>query len=187
MLDAAQAALRAHASWLLSPHALQHPAGAFASAGARAAACAAAPGGACARSAAAAASGAAGGFFAGDPAGVWRVFLLNWSVQFFCSWMAFAIYMVRGVFCRRRRPPVRAGCFATLLVVPRLQVWDYRNWRAGIRVTVTASKDDLAKWSHSQGITTAILGEGSSPAPVNDKILALETDSASKALRICYK
>ncbi len=34
----------------------------------------------------------------------------------------------------------------------------------------------------TQGITTAIHGEGSTPAPVNDKILALETDTASIAL-----
>ena len=34
----------------------------------------------------------------------------------------------------------------------------------------------------TQGITTAILGEGSTPAPVNDKLLALETDSASIAM-----
>ncbi len=42
--------------------------------------------------------------------------------------------------------------------------------------------DGLALSMVTQGITTAILGEGSTPAPVNDKVLALETDSASKAL-----
>jgi hypothetical protein len=47
-----------------------------------------------------------GGFFAGDPSGVWRVFLLNWGVQFFCSWAAFAIYMVRGARRRLRRTRV---------------------------------------------------------------------------------
>jgi len=35
----------------------------------------------------------------------------------------------------------------------------------------------------SQGITTAILGEGSTPAPVNDKLLELETDSSARAQR----
>jgi dihydroorotase/N-acyl-D-amino-acid deacylase len=34
----------------------------------------------------------------------------------------------------------------------------------------------------TQGITTAILGEGSTPAPVNANVLALETDSTGKAL-----
>ncbi len=33
-----------------------------------------------------------------------------------------------------------------------------------------------------QGITTAILGEGDTPAPVNDKLMALITDSASRRL-----
>ena len=33
-----------------------------------------------------------------------------------------------------------------------------------------------------QGITTAILGEGDTPAPVNDKLLALVTDSTSRRL-----
>jgi dihydroorotase/N-acyl-D-amino-acid deacylase len=34
----------------------------------------------------------------------------------------------------------------------------------------------------TQGITTAILGEGGTPAPANELTIALETDSASKAL-----
>lgn len=34
----------------------------------------------------------------------------------------------------------------------------------------------------TQGITTAILGEGSTPAPVNPRVLATESDSAARAL-----
>lgn len=54
-----------------------------------------------------------------------------------------------------------------------IQAQSYENLMMG---------DGLALSMVTQGITTAILGEGSTPAPVNDKILALETDSASKAL-----
>ena len=54
-----------------------------------------------------------------------------------------------------------------------IQAQSYENFMMG---------DGKALSMVTQGITTAILGEGSTPAPVNDKILALETDSASKAL-----
>ena len=54
-----------------------------------------------------------------------------------------------------------------------IQAQSYENFMVG---------DGKALSMITQGITTAILGEGSTPAPVNDKILALETDSASKAL-----
>jgi len=54
-----------------------------------------------------------------------------------------------------------------------IQAQSYENFMTG---------DGLALSMVTQGITTAILGEGSTPAPVNDKILALETDSANKAL-----
>ena len=54
-----------------------------------------------------------------------------------------------------------------------IQAQSYENFMMG---------DGKALSMITQGITTAILGEGSTPAPVNDKILALETDSASKAL-----
>ncbi len=54
-----------------------------------------------------------------------------------------------------------------------IQAQSYENLMAG---------DGLALSMVTQGITTAILGEGSTPAPVNDKILALETDSATRAL-----
>ena len=54
-----------------------------------------------------------------------------------------------------------------------IQAQSYANFMTG---------DGLALSMVTQGITTAILGEGSTPAPVNDKILALETDSANRAL-----
>ena len=54
-----------------------------------------------------------------------------------------------------------------------IQAQSYENFMAG---------DGRAISMVTQGITTAILGEGSTPAPVNDRILALETDSAQKAL-----
>lgn len=53
-----------------------------------------------------------------------------------------------------------------------IQAQSYGNFMRG---------DGLALSMVTQGITTAILGEGSTPAPVNDNILALEDDSASKA------
>lgn len=52
-----------------------------------------------------------------------------------------------------------------------IQAQSYGNFMTG---------DGRAISMVTQGITTAILGEGSTPAPVNDKILELETDSASK-------
>jgi dihydroorotase/N-acyl-D-amino-acid deacylase len=54
-----------------------------------------------------------------------------------------------------------------------IQAQSYENFMVG---------DGLALSMVTQGITTAILGEGSTPAPVNEKILALETDSANRAL-----
>jgi dihydroorotase/N-acyl-D-amino-acid deacylase len=54
-----------------------------------------------------------------------------------------------------------------------IQAQSYENFMMG---------DGRALSMVTQGITTAILGEGSTPAPVNDKILALETDSATKAI-----
>ncbi|MBI5601383.1 MAG: D-aminoacylase [Gemmatimonadetes bacterium] len=53
-----------------------------------------------------------------------------------------------------------------------IQAQSYGNFMRG---------DGLALSMVTQGITTAILGEGETPAPVNDRILALETDSAAKA------
>jgi dihydroorotase/N-acyl-D-amino-acid deacylase len=53
-----------------------------------------------------------------------------------------------------------------------IQAQSYGNFMSG---------DGLALSMVTQGITTAILGEGETPAPVNDKILALETDSAARA------
>lgn len=52
-----------------------------------------------------------------------------------------------------------------------IQAQSYGNFMRG---------DGLALSMVTQGITTAILGEGETPAPVNDKILDLETDTASK-------
>ncbi|MHB8839040.1 MAG: N-acyl-D-amino-acid deacylase family protein [Gemmatimonadaceae bacterium] len=52
-----------------------------------------------------------------------------------------------------------------------IQAQSYGNFMNG---------DGLALSMVTQGITTAILGEGETPAPVNDKILALETDSAAR-------
>ena len=54
-----------------------------------------------------------------------------------------------------------------------IQAQSYENFMVG---------DGRALSMVTQGITTAILGEGSTPAPVNDRILALETDSATRAL-----
>ena len=54
-----------------------------------------------------------------------------------------------------------------------IQAQSYENFMVG---------DGLALSMVTQGITTAILGEGGTPAPVNARILALETDSASRAL-----
>ena len=54
-----------------------------------------------------------------------------------------------------------------------IQAQSYENFMVG---------DGRALSMVTQGITTAILGEGDTPAPVNDKILALETDSANRAL-----
>lgn len=54
-----------------------------------------------------------------------------------------------------------------------IQAQSYENFMVG---------DGRAISMVTQGITTAILGEGSTPAPVNDRILALETDSATRAL-----
>ncbi|MHB1097705.1 MAG: N-acyl-D-amino-acid deacylase family protein [Gemmatimonadaceae bacterium] len=52
-----------------------------------------------------------------------------------------------------------------------IQAQSYGNFMTG---------DGKAISMVTQGITTAILGEGETPAPVNDRILALETDSASR-------
>lgn len=52
-----------------------------------------------------------------------------------------------------------------------IQAQSYGNFMRG---------DGLALSMVTQGITTAILGEGETPAPVNDRILELETDTASK-------
>ncbi len=54
-----------------------------------------------------------------------------------------------------------------------IQAQSYGNFMSG---------DGRALSMVMQGITTAILGEGDTPAPVNDKILALETDSAARAM-----
>jgi len=54
-----------------------------------------------------------------------------------------------------------------------IQAQSYDNFMAG---------DGRALSMVTQGITTAILGEGETPAPVNDKIFALITDSADRAM-----
>ncbi|MBW7935016.1 MAG: D-aminoacylase [Gemmatimonadaceae bacterium] len=54
-----------------------------------------------------------------------------------------------------------------------IQAQSYGNFMYG---------DGLALSMVTQGITTAILGEGETPAPVNDRLLALETDSTARAL-----
>ena len=54
-----------------------------------------------------------------------------------------------------------------------IQAQSYENFMVG---------DGRALSMVTQGITTAILGEGSTPAPANDKLLALETDTATRAL-----
>jgi N-acyl-D-amino-acid deacylase len=54
-----------------------------------------------------------------------------------------------------------------------IQAQSYENFMIG---------DGKALSMVTQGITTAILGEGSTPAPANDKLLALETDTVAKAL-----
>jgi len=54
-----------------------------------------------------------------------------------------------------------------------IQAQSYRNFMLG---------DGRALSMVTQGITTAILGEGDTPAPVNRNILALETDSASRVM-----
>jgi dihydroorotase/N-acyl-D-amino-acid deacylase len=54
-----------------------------------------------------------------------------------------------------------------------IQAQSYENFMMG---------DGRAISMVTQGITTAILGEGNTPAPVNARILALETDSATRAL-----
>jgi dihydroorotase/N-acyl-D-amino-acid deacylase len=59
-----------------------------------------------------------------------------------------------------------------------IQAQSYGNFMGG---------DGRALSMVTQGITTAILGEGETPAPVNDKILALETDSASRALAARFR
>ena len=134
----AQSLARAHIAWLSVPHSLWPAADAFADAGARAAACAAAPGGACARSVAAAAGGGGWALFPGDPAGVWRVLLLNCGVQLVCSWLAFALYMAwdyrhhaAGALARVKLPsrhPLEPFWWSQLRMVPlvlynQLVVW----------------------------------------------------------------
>ncbi|HEV8600565.1 MAG TPA: D-aminoacylase [Gemmatimonadales bacterium] len=54
-----------------------------------------------------------------------------------------------------------------------IQAQSYENFMLG---------DGRALSMITQGITTAILGEGETPAPVNDQILALLTDSAARRL-----
>ena len=54
-----------------------------------------------------------------------------------------------------------------------IQAQSYDNFMMG---------DGRALSMVTQGITTAILGEGNTPAPANEKLLALETDSASQGL-----
>ncbi len=54
-----------------------------------------------------------------------------------------------------------------------IQAQSYENFMLG---------DGKAISMVTQGITTAILGEGSTPAPVNDKILALITDTSLKRI-----
>ena len=54
-----------------------------------------------------------------------------------------------------------------------IQAQSYENFMAG---------DGKALSMVTQGITTAILGEGNTPAPANDKLLALETDTATRTL-----
>ncbi len=80
----------------------------------------------------------------------------------------------RGAF-RRARAAQRVDATGHV-VAPGfidIQAQSYENFMMG---------DGRALSMVTQGITTAILGEGSTPAPVNDKVLALETDSASKVL-----
>src|SRR5205814_2943000 len=55
-----------------------------------------------------------------------------------------------------------------------IQAQSYENFMIG---------DGRALSMVTQGITTAILGEGDTPAPANDKLLALETDTVTRALR----
>src|SRR5204863_4294477 len=55
-----------------------------------------------------------------------------------------------------------------------IQAQSYENFMIG---------DGKALSMVTQGITTAILGEGDTPAPANDKLLALETDTVTRALR----
>jgi dihydroorotase/N-acyl-D-amino-acid deacylase len=54
-----------------------------------------------------------------------------------------------------------------------IQAQSYGNFMYG---------DGLALSMVTQGITTAILGEGDTPAPTNSNTLALETDSAARAM-----
>ena len=54
-----------------------------------------------------------------------------------------------------------------------IQAQSYENFMIG---------DGRALSMVTQGITTAILGEGNTPAPANDKLLALETDTVTRAL-----
>ena len=54
-----------------------------------------------------------------------------------------------------------------------IQAQSYDNFMTG---------DGKALSMVTQGITTAILGEGDTPAPVNDNLLALVTDTAAKTL-----
>ncbi|MEP6999842.1 MAG: D-aminoacylase [bacterium] len=80
----------------------------------------------------------------------------------------------RGAFTRAHAP---SRIDATGHVVAPgfidIQAQSYDNFMVG---------DGKAVSMITQGITTAILGEGSTPAPANDKLLALETDTASIAL-----
>ncbi len=65
---------------------------------------------------------------------------------------------------------------AGLVVAPGfidIQGQSYENFMVG---------DGKALSMVTQGITTAILGEGTTPAPANDKILALTTDTAMKRI-----
>lgn len=54
-----------------------------------------------------------------------------------------------------------------------IQAQSYDNFMTG---------DGKALSMVTQGITTAILGEGGTPAPVNDKLLALESDTARRTM-----
>ncbi len=79
----------------------------------------------------------------------------------------------RGAFANARA--AQRVDAAGLVVAPGfidIQAQSYGNFMNG---------DGRALSMVTQGITTAILGEGETPAPVNDKILALERDSASRA------